>query len=45
MVDNSMYYINRIQAMETEIDRLNSVVKKQKREINNLKKEKNEKND
>jgi hypothetical protein len=31
--------------METEIDRLNSVVKKQKKEISNLKKKKNEKND
>ena len=44
MVDNSKYHLDRIEAMETEIDRLNSVVERQKREISNLKRKKNEKN-
>ena len=44
MVDNSKYHLDRIEAMETEINRLNSVISEQKRKISNLKRKRNEKN-
>jgi predicted RNase H-like nuclease (RuvC/YqgF family) len=44
MVDNSKYHLDRIEAMETEINRLNSVISEQKKKISNLKKKNNEKN-
>ena len=38
MVDNSKYHLDRIEAMEIEITRLNSVIDEKNKEINKLNK-------
>ena len=38
MVDNSKYHLDRIEAMETEITRLSSVIDEKNKEINKLNK-------